>query len=114
MTVRMEEIIRAWSPERQKRVAARAKQLIAEEMSLRELRQANQVTQVRLAKTLGVGQEQVSRVEKRNDLLLSTLRNYVEAMGGKLQLVAKFPDRKPVTLSGVAGVERLRRSRAAS
>jgi hypothetical protein len=55
-----------------------------------------------MAKTLGVTQDSVSRLEKRSDLLLSTLRNTVEAMGGNLSLVAEFPDRAPVILTGIA------------
>jgi DNA-binding XRE family transcriptional regulator len=85
-----------------KRVEARAAQLIAEEMTLRELRHARKLTQVRMAKTLGITQDGVSRLEKRSDLLLSTLRKTVEAMGGNLSLVAEFPDRAPVILSGIA------------
>ena len=54
------------------------------------------------AKTLGIKQEGVSRIEKRSDLVLSTLRSYVEAMGGELRLIAEFPDRPPIALSGVA------------
>jgi hypothetical protein len=57
---------------------------------------------VRLAKTLGITQDSVSRLEQRTDLLLSTLRKSVEAMGGRLSLVAEFPDRAPVVLSGIA------------
>jgi len=90
---------------RRKRVEARAAALIAEEMTLQELRQARKLTQVRLAKTLGISQDGVSRLEKRSDLLLSTLRKSVEAMGGNLSLVAEFPDREPVVLSGIAATE---------
>jgi len=71
-------------------------------MTLRELRQARKLTQVRIAKKLGITQDGVSRLEKRSDLLLSTLRNTLEAMGGSLSLVAEFPDREPVILSGIA------------
>jgi hypothetical protein len=60
---------------------------------------------VKLAKSLGVRQEQISRLEQRSDLLISTLRGYVEAMGGRLLLVAEFPNRKPVTLSGIAEMD---------
>ena len=70
---------------------------------MRELRHARKLTQVRMAKTLGITQDSVSRLEKRSDLLLSTLRKTVEAMGGSLSLVAEFPDRAPVVLSGIAG-----------
>lgn len=90
---------------RRKKVEARAAGLIAEEMTLQELRQARKLTQVRMAKVLGISQDGVSRLEKRSDLLLSTLRKSVEAMGGNLSLVAEFPDRDPVVLSGIADVE---------
>jgi DNA-binding XRE family transcriptional regulator len=89
-------------PARRKRVETRAAALIAEEMTLQELRRARKLTQVRMAKTLGISQDGVSRLEKRSDLLLSTLRKSVEAMGGNLSLVAEFPDREPVVLSGIA------------
>jgi DNA-binding XRE family transcriptional regulator len=68
------DVIRTLSPARRKKVEARAAALIAEEMSLRELRQAYKLTQQRVAKKLGIGQEGVSKLEKRTDLLLSTLR----------------------------------------
>lgn len=102
MATNVEDIIRELGPAQRKRVEIRAAELIAEEMTLRELRRARKLTQVRVAKTLGVTQDSVSRLEKRSDLLLSTLRNTVEAMGGKLSLVAEFPDRNPVVLSGIA------------
>ena len=57
-----------------------------------------------MAEVLGVGQDSVSRLEQRSDLLISTLRNYVEAMGGKLSLVAEFPDKEPVILTGIASL----------
>ena len=89
-------------PAQRKKVEARAAELIAEEMTLRELRHARRLTQVKMAKALGVTQDSVSRLEKRSDLLLSTLRKTVEAMGGNLSLIAEFPDRAPVVLSGIA------------
>jgi transcriptional regulator with XRE-family HTH domain len=85
-------------------VKARARHLIAEEMTLRELRRARKITQVRMARELGIGQDGVSKLEKRADLMISTLRKTVEAMGGSLSLVAEFPDREPVVLSGIAEV----------
>ena len=90
---------------RRKKVEARAAQLIAEEMSLRELRRAHKLTQERIAETLGIGQDQVSRLEQRSDLLISTLRGYVEAMGGKLSIVAEFPHQGPVVLSGIGALQ---------
>ena len=91
---------------RRKKVEKRAKALIAEEMSLQDLRKARKQTQVRVAKELGIKQENVSRLEKRSDLLLSTLSGYVEAMGGKLRLVVEFPDRPPVALTGIAALDK--------
>lgn len=97
---------RAQLPEaRRAKVDGRAAELIAEEMTLRDLRRALDRTQVALASELGVTQETVSRLEKRSDMLLSTLRSYVEAMGGELDLVAKFPDRPVVRLKALASVE---------
>ena len=71
-------------------------------MTLRELREARRLTQVSVARELGIGQDAVSRLEQRSDLLLSTLRKTVEAMGGSLLLIARFPDRPPVELAGIA------------
>lgn len=101
----LEHIRKELSPARRKKVAARAAQLIAEEMTLQELRHARRLTQVRMAKELGIGQDGVSKLEKRADLMISTLRKTVEAMGGSLSLVAEFPDRDPVVLSGISGDE---------
>ena len=98
----LERIRKKLSPSRRKKVQARARQLISEEMTLQELRRARKLTQVRMAKELGISQDGISKLEKRSDLLLSTLRKTVEAMGGSLSLVAEFPDRSPVVLSGIA------------
>ena len=102
MAVNVEDKIRKLSSTQRKKVEARAAELIAEEMTLRELRKARKLTQVHMAKQLGITQDSVSRLEKRSDLLLSTLRKTVEAMGGNLSLVAEFPDRAPVVLSGIS------------
>ena len=72
---------------------------MAEEMSLRDLRKARKLTQARVAKRLGITQDSVSQLEKRSDLLLSTLRKTVKAMGGDVRILAEFPDRAPVMLS---------------
>jgi DNA-binding transcriptional regulator YiaG len=102
----LERIRKEMAPKRRKKISARAKELLAEEMTLCELRKAHKLTQERLAESLGIGQEQISRLEQRSDLLLSTLRSYIEAMGGKLTIVAEFPDHKAVVLSGIASLER--------
>jgi len=105
MAVNVDDKIKKLSPAQRKRVEARAAELIAEEMTLCELRKARKLTQVRMAKVLGVTQDSVSRLEKRSDLLLSTLRKTVRAMGGNLSLIAEFPDRAPVVLAGIAEEE---------
>jgi transcriptional regulator with XRE-family HTH domain len=89
---------------RRRKVEARAAELIAEEMSLRDLRKALSRTQVDLAKALKVGQDTVSRYEQRSDMLLSTLQSYIHAMGGELDLVVTFPNRKPVKLKSLGVV----------
>ena len=101
MPTNVNNLIKSRKPAQRKRVGKRAAQLIAEEMTLRELRHARKLTQVRMAKKLGITQDSVSRLEKRSDLLLSTLRKTVKAMGGDLSLVAEFPDRAPVVLTGL-------------
>jgi transcriptional regulator with XRE-family HTH domain len=105
MATNVRDTMKGLSPARRKKIEARTATLIAEEMSLRDLRQALTLTQERIAESLGIGQDGVSRLEKRSDLLLSTLRTYVEAMGGQLSLIAEFPDREPVTLSGLSTME---------
>src|SRR5437867_13401398 len=105
MPTNVNDKIRKLSPAQRKKVEARAAQLIADEMTLRELRHARKLTQVRMAKTLGITQDSVSRLEKGSDLLMPTLRKTVQAMGGNLSLVAEFPDRAPVVLSGIAAVD---------
>jgi DNA-binding XRE family transcriptional regulator len=97
--------LRTLPASRRKKIARRTNLLIAEEMTMRELRKARHITQVELAKALGVKQEQVSRIEKRTDLHLSTLKRSIEAMGGELILAAKFPGSAPVRLTGFAQLD---------
>lgn len=105
MARNVNDIIKSLPASRRRKIEKRAVALIAEEMTLQELRRARAMTQVRLAKNLGVAQKQVSEIEKRTDMHISTLRRSIEAMGGKLSLVAEFPDRKPVMLSGIASID---------
>ena len=105
MAKTLEQKMAALSPARRKKVEARTAELIEDEKSLCDLRRALALTQQKMAGELGIGQEGISRLEKRSDLLISTLRGYVEAMGGKLRLVAEFPDRPPVMLSGLMAMQ---------
>ena len=99
MTVSLEEMLAEESEESRARIRSLAEEMRAE-INLRELRRLRKLTQTRLSKKLKIGQEGVSRIEKRTDLYLSTLRSYVEAVGGKLSLIVEFPDRSAVTLTG--------------
>ena len=100
----LNDMIAGLPDDQQREVAAQAARLIEEEMTLRDLRKALALTQERMAEALHISQDGVSRIEKRSDFLLSTLRSYIEAMGGKLRLVVEFPDRNPVTLSDLDGL----------
>ena len=85
------ELLNAMGPARRNKVARRVSGTIAA-MHLDDLRKARQMTQTKLAETLGVNQGEVSKIEHRTDLYLSTLSEYVEALGGKLEIRAVFPD----------------------
>jgi hypothetical protein len=101
MTIPYERVFREFSVEDQQWIKRRAEELKAEELNLREVRRLRKLTQARLSKKLKIGQEGVSRIEKRTDLYISTLRSYVEGVGGKLKLVVELPDRPPILLSGL-------------
>ena len=79
------------SPKAQARASAEALRL-REAMDLAELRRALRLSQAELAQTLQVGQAAVAKLEKRTDMYVSTLRRFIEAMGGELEIVARFPD----------------------
>jgi transcriptional regulator with XRE-family HTH domain len=80
-------------------VEARAAELIAEEATLRQLREALDQSQRQIAEKLNVQQAAVSRLERRTDMYISTLRDFVRAMGGDLEIIARFPDRQPVRIT---------------
>jgi DNA-binding XRE family transcriptional regulator len=102
MARNVNDIIKSLPASRRRKIESRATALIAEEMTLQELRRARALTQVRMAKSLGVAQKQISEIEKRTDMHISTLRRSIEALGGTLSLVAEFPDREPVLLAGIS------------
>jgi len=85
---------------RREKVEARAAELIAEEMSLRELRRAMGKTQAKVAADLGVGQDSVARYEQRTDMPIPTLSESIHKVGGTLELTARFPNRIPVRIKG--------------
>ena len=93
------------TPERRERIEAETERLHQEYLTLQQLRKAKELTQVQLAETLGIRQATIAKMEKRSDLMISTLRSYVEAMGGRLNLIVEFPGRLPVHLGGLGDVE---------
>jgi transcriptional regulator with XRE-family HTH domain len=90
---------------RQAAIRARADELVAEELTLRELRELRERSQAELGERLGIKQAAVSKLERRADLYLSTLRNFIEAMGGSLEIVARFPDRPPVKITRLEALD---------
>ena len=109
MSISHDEVMASLTTERRDRIKAKAKEIFEEEMTLRDLRTVQHLTQARLAELLGVEQDSVSRMERRTDMLLSTMTSFVEAMGGKLSLIAEFPNRRPYTvkLSDLASQKQL-------
>jgi DNA-binding XRE family transcriptional regulator len=91
-------------PERQARIRTRTDELALEEATLRAARKKAKLTQVGMAKRLGVGQDSVSRLETRKDMLVSTLRNYVAAMGGKVRVVVELQGQPAVELKKLGSV----------
>jgi DNA-binding XRE family transcriptional regulator len=79
------------SPESRARAKSRADEMLAE-MPLQELRQARGLSQKMLAELLHVQQPAIAKLEKRTDMYISTLRSHIEAMGGELDVIARFPD----------------------
>ena len=98
MARNLEQVLAKLPPKRREKVERR----VAELATLKDLRQAVKRTQEELASSLGVGQDTISRLEQRSDMLISTLKRYVEAMGGQLDLVARFPNRPPVMIDRIA------------
>ena len=81
--------------------AAELTEAMERDLSLAELRRARAMTQEQLAADLHVGQASIAKLERRTDMYLSTLRRFVEAMGGELEIVARFPDQPQVRLRGI-------------
>src|SRR5215813_9894474 len=86
-----DELRRRMAPERRARNAAATGEMLAE-MALHELRQARERSQEELARSLKVGQPAVAKLERRTDMYVSNLRRYVEALGGSLEITARFAD----------------------
>jgi predicted transcriptional regulator len=92
MVIRYDDYMANLPKKRQQAIKKRTAELIAEEATLRQLREARERSQEEVAKKLHIKQAAVSKLERRTDMYLSTLRNYIEAMGGELEIVARFPN----------------------
>ena len=98
--ISLRQAIAGFSPTRKKQIKTRTKELIAEEMALRDIRKSRALTQEQVAKRLGGKQVYVSRLESRSDVKVSTLREYVRALGGELQLMVTFPEGVKTSIKG--------------
>src|SRR5437660_4117501 len=92
-TRKFRELVQAMPPDRQQKIEKRVRQSLAS-MPLDEIRKARQMTQAKLAEALGVNQGEISKIEHRTDIYISTLAGYVEALGGKLEIRAVFRGRE--------------------
>ena len=91
MAKKFSELRAKMSPEARARVDARVRAAL-QEMPLNELRRARELAQKTVGEVLGMTQPEVSKLEQRSDALISTVRRYIEAMGGELEIVARFRD----------------------
>ena len=91
MAKKFSELTAKMSPERQEKINARIKKELAE-MPLNELRTARGLSQQMLAESLNIQQPAIAKLEKRTDMYISTLRSHIKAMGGELDIIARFPD----------------------
>ena len=101
MAKTLDEIMAQLPESRQQAIEARGAELLYEYFTLQELRKAQELTQKKLAESLNVNQENISRLEKRSDRMLSTLRGYIEAMGGELDITVRFPNHEPISIRGI-------------
>jgi DNA-binding XRE family transcriptional regulator len=99
MAIKFDDYIKKLPKKERDAIAKRSAELIAEESTLQELRKALQCSQTTVARKLHVNQAAVSKIERRTDMYVSTLRSYIEAMGGSLEIVAQFPGSPPVHIS---------------
>lgn len=105
MAIKFEDYLDKLPKERRDAIERKAEELIAEEATLQQLRKARERSQEELARMLGVKQAAVSKLERRTDMYVSTLRGLIEAMGGTLEIVARFPGRPPVRISQFEALE---------
>ncbi len=105
MATTLDDVIKSFSPERRAKIEHLTKELVEEVTTLRELRKKQKLTQTDIAQLLGIKQENVSRLERRNNIHLSTLKDYIHALGGKLHLIVEFPNQEPIEIKDVESIE---------
>jgi DNA-binding XRE family transcriptional regulator len=99
--IALDDVIASLPRERQRKIASRGNELLEKvqrRMTLSEIRKGRKISQAKMAEALGIGQMQISRLEKRKDPRLSTVQRAVAAMGGHLTMIATFPDQEPIVL----------------
>lgn len=100
----LKEVLDALPAEERAEIDRRFKELVNEVESLKALRRLSALSQAKIAKTLKISQPAVSKIEKQTDMYLSTLRSYVEAIGGELEVIVRLPNRKPVKVKSLEDV----------
>ena len=113
MAIKLDALLGELPEERRQSIARRATELVVEEATLRRIREVRDRSQEEMARKLHIKQSAVSKLERRTDMYLSTLRNYIEAMGGRLEIVAHFPD-QVVKINQFETLDPANRSREAS
>ncbi|PDW02227.1 XRE family transcriptional regulator [Candidatus Viridilinea mediisalina] len=103
----MEQFIANLSDEMQASIAKETQRLVAEEMTLRELQRIRAMSQRKVGEVLHVNQAMVSQIEQSTDIYLNTLRSYIEALGGELNIVVQFPDRAPMNIHQFSDLEKV-------
>jgi transcriptional regulator with XRE-family HTH domain len=99
MSIKLDDFLGELPAEERAAIQERGAELITEEAGLRDLREARRQSQVQIAARLGINQAAVSKMERRTDMYISTLRDLVRAMGGELEIVARFPDHPTVRIT---------------
>lgn len=105
MATTLDDVIKSLPAERQAKIEHLTEELLEEVATLQELRKKRNLTQTDIAKLLGIKQENISRLERRNNIHLSTLKDYIHALGGKLHLVVEFPNQELIEIKDNETVE---------
>ncbi|MGH6870828.1 MAG: XRE family transcriptional regulator [Rhizomicrobium sp.] len=105
MPVPLRKILDELPPKRRAELDRRFEELVNEVESLKELRRLSAKSQARIARSLKISQPAVSKIEKQTDMYLSTLRSYIEAIGGRLDVIVRLPNRKPVRVKSLEEID---------